>query len=275
MTMEKDPGKDSFRIGVFDSGIGGLTVMQQLMHKLPHESIIYFGDTARVPYGGKSPDIITRYSIENTIFLLEKNIKLLVIACNTVDSTALQKLRQIFNIPIIGVIQPGAEKAASVTRNQHIAVLGTKATIQSHAYQKEIQRLLPQSTVIPIACPLLVPLVEEQFIGHPGTHLIIRSYLEPLKRHNIDTLLLGCTHYPLLKELIQQEIGTHVKVVDSASTCADKVLWTLEKLQLEKKQSQKPSYEYYVSDDPEKFKNVAESLFKCKVENVTVHIPGH
>lgn len=247
-------------IGIFDSGVGGLTVMQQLMSVLPCERLIYFGDTARVPYGNKGVETIVRYSIENTISLLEKNIKLLVVACNTASAVALPKLRQLFNIPIIGVIDPGAQRAVAVTNNQRIAVLGTKRTIQSEAYQKAIHKLTPHAYILPIACPLFVPLVEERWHDHPASRLIIQEYLSPIHEQNIDTILLGCTHYPLLSSLIRQEIGEKIYIVDSASTCAHQVL----KLLVEKQQLSpvlQGQHQYYVSDDPEKFHLLAESLF--------------
>lgn len=247
-------------IGIFDSGVGGLTVMQQLMHTLPHERFIYFGDTARVPYGNKSSQTVIRYSIENTICLLEKNIKLLIIACNTVSAFALPKLRQLFNLPIIGVIDAGAEKAAAITRNRRIAVLGTKGTIQSGAYQTAIRKLIPQAFVLPIACPLFVPLVEERWLDHPATYLIVQEYLRPIHEQEIDTVLLGCTHYPLLSSLIQQELGKEVSLVDSASTCAHQVAHLLKRHQLLSPVMQ-GQHQYYVSDDPEKFRSLAERLF--------------
>jgi glutamate racemase len=257
---------EKHHIGIFDSGVGGLTVMQQIAQMLPQESMIYFGDTARVPYGGKSRETIIRYSIENTIFLMEKNIKMLVIACNTASAFALQKLRQIFHIPIIGVIEPGAETAVSVSRTGRIAVLGTKGTIQSGAYQTEIQRLLPTATIIPIACPLLVPLVEERWLDHPATRLIIQEYIGSLHNQEIDTLLLGCTHYPFLKTLIQEEVGPRVTLVDSASTCAQKVASILKEQKLN---AQGPGmHRYFVSDDPDKFKELGEKLFGTSLSHV-------
>lgn len=255
-------------IGMFDSGIGGLTVMQKVMQALPDESIVYFGDTARVPYGGKSRETIVRYSIENSIFLLEKNIKILVIACNTAASAALSKLCTIFNIPVIGVIEPGAEKAVSVTRNGRIAVLGTKATINSGAYQKEIQSLLPGVTVIPVACPLFVPLVEEGMINHSFARAIIKEHLAPLKNQDVDTIMLGCTHYPILKELIQDEVGSHVVLVDSATTCAEKVADILRHQALDAPKGSSPDYRYFVSDDPIKFRDAAEKIFGQPVSHV-------
>ena len=256
-------------IGIFDSGVGGLTVMQQLMHVLPNEHFIYFGDTARVPYGNKSAHTIMRYSIENTICLLEKNIKLLIIACNTASAFALPKLRQLFNIPIIGVIEAGAEEAVASTRNQRIAILGTKGTIQSGAYQAAIQRLAPHAFILPIACPLLVPLVEEQWLDHPATQLIIQEYLRPIHVHNIDTLLLGCTHYPLLKACLRQEVGKEVVIVDSASTCAHHTAHLLQQHQLSSLRQQ-GEHQYYVSDDPIKFRSLAERLFHHNP--ITVHL---
>lgn len=243
-------------IGMFDSGVGGLTVMQEFKKQMPSTGIIYFGDTAKVPYGGKSPETIIRYSIENAIFLLEKNIKILVIACNTVSAIALEKLRHIFKIPIIGVIDPGAENASAVTRNQRIAILGTKATIDSEAYQTAIKKRLPEAVLFPLACPLFVPLVEERFFTHPAARMIVKEYLSPLKDQNIDTILLGCTHYPFLRDLIREEMGELVSVVDSASMCAKQAAGLLKDELYKISQD-----EYYVSDDPVKFKILAEGLF--------------
>ena len=259
--------KQHYQIGVFDSGVGGLTVVQQLIQKLPHESLVYFGDTARVPYGGKSKQTIIRYSIENAMFLLEKNIKLLVVACNTASAFAIHKLRKIFNIPVVDVIEPGADKAVAVTRHKRIGVLGTRGTIQSGVYQHEIQRRLPDAVVFPMACPLLTPLVEEQCLHHPATKLILKDYLNPLKENRIDTLLLGCTHYPLLRPLIEQEMGSDVTIVDSASTCAEKVAAVLQQHQLQSL-SRQATYQYYVSDDPKRFQETGEMLFGRPMEHV-------
>lgn len=265
--MEK---RKEYHIGVFDSGVGGLTVMQQLRIALPSESMIYFGDTARLPYGSKSRETVIRYSIENAVFLMEKKIKLLVVACNTACSVALEKLQEIFNIPIVGVIVPGAEKAVSVTSHGRIAVLGTKGTIQSGAYQQEILRLMPEAHVIPIACPLFVPLTEERFLSHPASQLIVKEYLKPLKEQHVDTLLLGCTHYPLMRDLIEQEISSDVKIVDSASTCAEKVDAILTQHKM-KNCNSKPNYQYFASDDPDKFRDLAEKLFGESIPVVKSH----
>ncbi len=253
---------------MFDSGIGGLTVMQKVQEVLPDESIVYFGDTARIPYGAKSRETIIRYSIESAIFLFEKNCKVLVIACNTAASAAMVKLCSVFNIPIIGVIEPGAERAVSVTRNQRIGVLGTKATIHSGAYQREIQRILPQATVFSIACPLFVPFVEEGMVDHPCTRAIVKEYLAPLKKQEIDTVVLGCTHYPLLRHLIQEELGPLVTLVDSASTCAEKVSATLRTHALAAPTGSERQHQYFVSDDPEKFRQSAEKIFGHTIPHV-------
>lgn len=260
------------RIGLFDSGFGGLTVMQQIVKQLPHEELIYLGDTARLPYGNKSPATIIKYSIDNAVFLLEKRIKLLVVACNTASAHALAKLRQIFNIPLIGVIEPGAHQAVAVTRNQRIGVLGTKGTIQSGSFEAAIKQRLPQAEVFSAACPLLVHLVEEQLHDHPATRLIIRDYIKPLKAQGIDTLLLGCTHYPLLRDLIQDEIGPTVTLVDSASTCAAEVERLLKEEQLQRSAHPSPSHRFFVSDDPEKFALLGSGFLGRPISGVELAI---
>lgn len=254
-------------IGIIDTGVGGLTVMKQIMNALPNESLIYFGDTARVPYGGKSRETIIRYSIENVIFMMQKNIKMLVIACNTISAYALEKLKQIFNIPIIGVISPGAKRAAQVTTKERITVIGTKATINSGEYTREIQSLLPTSTVFSIPCPLFVPLVEEQFFSHQATRLIIREYLQPLKQQKVDTLLLGCTHYPLIQHIIREEVDQEITIIDSATTCAEEVAATLNNLSLQS-DNNRPQYMYYVSDDPLKFRMTGKTFLGNDIHKV-------
>ena len=255
-------------IGMFDSGLGGLTVMQQIVNKLPNEDIIYFGDTARVPYGGKSRETIIRYSIENAIFLIERNIKVLVVACNTATSHGLEKLQHIFNIPIIGVIDPGAERAVKASSNKRIAVLGTKGTIQSQAYQNAILQRAPDAVIFPIACPLFVPLVEEGCLDHPAAHLIVREYLKTLKEENIDTILLGCTHYPLMTKLIRAEVGDDIVIVDSAISCAEKIASLLNELDLTNENDNIPSYRYFVSDDAHKFQTLGSSFLGLPIKHV-------
>lgn len=256
------------RIALFDSGVGGLTVMKEVMRVLPHEDLIYFGDTARVPYGGKSSETIIRYAIESAIFLMQQQIKMLVIPCNTVSAYALDKLREIFKIPILGVIEPGVAKVIETTRGGRIAVLGTKATIQSGSYPAQIQRQLPHAFVSSIACPLFVPLVEEMFLSHAATKLIVQEYLKPLQEQKIDTLLLGCTHYPLLKHLIQEEVGPSVTIVDSATTCADTVAAMLQKQKLLRKPKKPGQHKFFVSDDPKKFQLLGQTFLGMPIEQV-------
>lgn len=257
-------------LGMFDSGIGGLTVMQQLVRVLPHENIIYFGDTARLPYGAKSPETIVRYSIENATFLIQKEVKVLVIACNTASAHALESLQQRFSLPVIGVIEPGAESAVQATKNGRIGVLGTNGTINSQSYQKAILKLAPMAQIFPIACPLFVPFVEENCIDHPAMHLIVQEYLRPLKEKGIDTLLLGCTHYPLLKILIQKEMGEGVTIVDSATSCAEKVSETLSRGSLNRSSEKLSNYHYFVSDDPDKFRVSGSSFLGMPIDNVSL-----
>lgn len=255
-------------IGVFDSGIGGLTVVQQLIKLLPGEQIHYFGDTARMPYGEKSSETIRRFAIENTIFLMHSNIKLLVVACNTASAHSIHKLRQLFNVPMVDVVEAGVNQVVSVTKNQQIAVLGTKGTIHSNVYQREILSRLPDANVISVACPLLAPLVEENFVGHPAARLIVSEYLAPLKNTSVDTVLLGCTHYPLLAPLIREELPG-IEIVDSAVSCAAMVAALLAELNLEAKDSfGKSAHRFYVSDDPQKFCRLATHFLGSPLEHV-------
>lgn len=255
-------------IGMFDSGVGGLSVMRQVTRALPNEHIVYFGDTARLPYGSKSREAIIRYSIENVVFLMEQEIKILIVACNTASAHALDKLQNIFNIPIIGVIEPGAERAAQMTRTGNIAVLGTKGTISSGAYQREIQKFLPKATITPIACPLFVHLVEEGFAAHEAARLVVREYLKPLHNSKIDTLILGSTHYPLLRSVIEEELDHRVTIVDPALTCAEKVTTILKERQLNSKKPQQGPHKYFVSDDPQKFRQLGQEFLGMPLEHV-------
>src|SRR4051812_4127255 len=201
-------------IGVFDSGIGGLTVVRELMRQLPQESVVYFGDTARVPYGPKSPDTVRRYSREIASFLLKQQAKAIVIACNTATAHALSVLREEFSVPVIGVVEPGARAAARATSGGRIGVIGTAGTVASGAYDRAIRAILPDARVVTKACPLLVPLVEEGWIDHPVTAQVAREYLAPLMDEQIDTLVLGCTHYPLLKDVLCRALGRGVTLID-------------------------------------------------------------
>ena len=207
-------------IGVFDSGIGGLTVVKALRDRLPNETIVYLGDTARVPYGPKSPETVQRYALELAHMLMQKNAKALVVACNTVSSVALPLLTRKFPVPVIGVIEPGARAALQATRNQHVGVIGTRATIRSGAYEKALRATDNNVRVSSRACPLLVPLIEEGLLDDDVTDRVIVRYLEPLLADGIDTLVLGCTHYPLLSAAIARALGREITLVDSAENCA-------------------------------------------------------
>jgi glutamate racemase len=253
-------------IGIFDSGLGGLTVMQQIMNALPNENLIYFGDTARVPYGEKSPETILRYSIENTEFLLQHQVKAIVIACNTATACALEELRHLYDIPLIGVIEPSVERAIAISRNHKIAVLGTRATINSGIYEREILKRSPQASVISIACPLLVPLVEENFIAHPATRMILKEYLRSLHLEDIDTVVLGCTHYPLLSHLIEDEVGSYRTVINSAAACAEKLRELLTFHQICNDKHEPSSQKFFVSDDPIKFQSLGKQFLGIPIE---------
>ena len=207
-------------IGVFDSGIGGLTVVAELRRVLPHERILYIGDTARVPYGGKSAETVTRYSREISDHLIAEGAKLIVVACNTASALSVPTLAPSIEVPLIGVLEPGASAAVKATKNKVIGVIGTKATIGSSAYKKAICTLDTEMTVSSVACPLLVPLIEEGLFEDDVTSVILQRYLDPMLAEGIDTLVLGCTHYPLLKRVIQRICGPSVTLVDSAENCA-------------------------------------------------------
>src|SRR6266478_7969302 len=211
---------DSRPIGVFDSGIGGLTVVKALCDLLPNEDICYLGDTARVPYGPKSPETVQRYAVELAGMLMRKNAKALVVACNTVSSVALSLLAKKFPVPVVGVIEPGARAALQATRNRHIGVIGTRATIRSGAYEKALRATDNNVRVSSRACPLLVPLIEEGLLNDDVTDQVIARYLQPLLADGIDTLVLGCTHYPLLTDAIARMLKRQVILVDSAQNCA-------------------------------------------------------
>lgn len=265
-------------IGVFDSGIGGLTVVKRLASTLPNEDIIYFGDTARVPYGSKSNSTVIEYSIQDTNFLLGKNVKAVIVACNTASSVAINDLKEKFDIPIIGMIEPGAEMAIRETKNKRIGVIGTRSTIGNQAYSKEIKRLDNNVKVFEKACPLFVPLAEEGWIGHKATYEIAEEYLEELRNLEIDTLVLGCTHYPILAGVIQKVMGDYLNLIDSGVASAELVKNELQEKGLENDKQEKGKSEFYVSDIPTTFKTVAElflgrpvnEVHKVSLETLTV-----
>lgn len=255
-------------IGVFDSGIGGLTVVKHLLSVLPNENIVYFGDTARVPYGSKSNSTVIEYSIQDTNFLLNKNVKLVVAACNTASSIALADLQKRYEIPIIGVIQPGAQMAVNETISGRVGVIGTRATISNQAYSKAIKALAKNIHVFEKACPLFVPLAEEGWTKHKASYEIAEEYLRELREKKIDTLVLGCTHYPILAEVIQEVIGANVKLIDSGVAAAEVVKSQIHQIGLESNRSAKGELDLYVSDVAIKFQEVAELFLGRNVNRV-------
>jgi glutamate racemase len=257
--------KNNSPIGVFDSGIGGLTVLQEIIREMPEESTIYLGDTARVPYGTRSAETVMRYSFDNTRFLSSKDIKLLVVACNTASSVSLDAIKNTVSIPVIGVIEPGAKAAAKATRNKKIGVIGTEATVKSNAYTKAIKAIDDSIEVFSIACPLFVPLVEEGWVEGQITTLIVSRYLDEMKDKGIDTVVLGCTHYPLLKKVIAGVMGSGVRLIDSAIETSLEIRRTLELLDLKKKQKDAPFRKFFVTDSPERFLKVGEKFLGQKI----------
>jgi len=258
-------------LGVFDSGIGGLTVARALFERLPRESIIYFGDTARVPYGPKSPDTVRRYSAEILAYLLHRGVKAVVVACNTSTAHALGYLQSHSSVPVVGVIEPGARAAVAATRTGTIGVIGTAGTIASGAYERAIKALRPDARVYSQPCPLFVPLVEEGWFEHPAAELIARDYLAPLQRAKVDVLVLGCTHYPLLKPLLARVMagGPDVKLVDSAEETATAVSKELERLNL-LANGGAHDHRFVVSDDEPHFRKVGALFLGAKLKQVEV-----
>lgn len=254
-------------IGVFDSGVGGLTVVKELIRNLPGENIIYFGDTARVPYGIKSKETVIRFSIENILFLLKHEVKLICVACNTVSSVALPVIKNHFRVPLVGVLSPGVREAVYATRNKRIGVIGTKGTISSRSYENEIRHLDSAVKVTSVACPLFVPFVEEGWHSGEVVLQVARAYLKPLKEARVDTVILGCTHYPLLKPVIRQVLGKRVTLIDSAKQVAIEVKNILASGgMLNKGRSGK--HKFYVSDNPEWFCGLAERFLGRRIYNV-------
>ena len=260
--------KKTSPVGVFDSGVGGLTVAREIMRNLPNEDIVYFGDTARVPYGSKSKDNIIRYSRQIIHFLQTKGVKAIVIACNTASALALETVKEEFDIPIIGVVEPGARAALAVTETKKIGVIGTEATVRSAMYEKIIQGTRPDVTVLAKACPLFVPLVEEGFKKHHVTDEIIDFYLSSLKESDIDALILGCTHYPLLRSKIREYVGEKITLVNPAYETAMDLKVILQENDMENPdvEGDHGSYSFYVSDAADKFKQFANSILPYDIE---------
>ncbi len=261
-------GRDNRPIGVFDSGLGGLTVVKELIKQLPGEDIIYFGDTARVPYGTKSRQAIIRFSIENALFLLKHNVKLIVVACNTSSSVSLNALRRNFKVPILGVINSGALEATTITKNRKIGVIGTAATIKSSAYTKQILKADSRFKVFSQSCPLFVPLAEEGWLDGEIVHDIAQIYIAPLRKKGIDTLILGCTHYPLLKNAIAKVAGKAISLVDSAVSITRSVKLLLEKEEMLNKNQKKGRANFFVTDAPIHFKDIGEKFLGKELINV-------
>ncbi len=247
-------------IGVFDSGVGGLTVVREILARLPDEEIVYFGDTARVPYGSKSEGTITKFGLQAASFLISKGVKLIVVACNTVSSNSLETLEQSLEIPIIGVIRPGAEAACAATKTGRVGVIGTVATVESRAYEEAIRSISPEVDVLSRSCPLFVPLVEEGWIDHEATYLVAREYLAPFKEKGIDTLVLGCTHYPLLKGPISRVMGEGVALIDSAEETASEVEEVLSERGILTRGDSPAEHSFFLSDIPRKFSEIARFL---------------
>jgi len=260
-------GDNSRPIGVFDSGIGGLTVLKALKEELPGESFIYFGDTARVPYGTKSPPVVKQFSLQNSLFLLKQEVKLIVVACNSASATALQFLRERLSLPIIGVIDPGVKAAIESIVDKPVGIIGTRATINSGAYQCEIIRLKPGTKYIAQPCPLFVPIVEEGLTSGPIAESIVELYLKNLKEAGIGSLILGCTHYPLLKDIIQEYMGNNVGIVDSAKSTARDVSTELKKRNMLNENGDGVR-KIFASDISSGFEELAERFFGEKLPAV-------
>lgn len=255
-------------IGIFDSGVGGLTVLKEIVKALPQEDTIYLGDTARVPYGTKSPETVTRYARQIAGFLVRRDIKLLVVACNTASAVSLEALEAELPIPVVGVIEPGARRAVAVTRSGRVGVIGTEGTIKSSAYTRAIKRLAPEIEVLTQPCPIFVPLAEEGWTDNEVTRLTTIQYLQPLKEAGVDTLVLGCTHYPLLKKVIAEVMGPDVRLVDSAEETARTVADILAERNLLRPATEMGNHHYYVTDVPAGFIKVGNRFLGGRLGDV-------
>lgn len=247
-------------IGIFDSGIGGLTVVKEIIRVLPDENLIYFGDTARVPYGNRGKEVITGFALEITKFLLEKKVKALVVACNTMSAVSLAEIEKISSVPVIGVIKPTIKHAIAITKSKRVGVIGTRATINSKVYEKLIKSENGAIQVYQQSCPLFVPLAEEGYFNHPAAKLIASEYLSKFEEIKIDTLILGCTHYPLLTNLIQNVVGKKITIVDSAKPTAAELKSILIKNNL-LNNSKKATKTFYITDAPERVYQTANLFF--------------
>ena len=255
-------------IGIFDSGVGGLTVASEVVKRLPGEDIIYFGDTGRYPYGSRSPEMVRKFALQNVGFLSRLGVKSIVVACNTASSVALDVLRERFPLPIMGVVEPGARAAVEATKNGILGVVGTRATIKSGSYNQAIKRLDPKLRVIAKPCPLFVALAEEGWTKGEAVELIAEEYLQPLKEKGVDTLVLGCTHYPLLQGVIGEVMGKGVRLIDSAEETSKELKELLKKENLLNPRKEGGEYRFLVTDDPEAFLRVGRSFLKDKITKV-------
>ncbi|MBI4843455.1 MAG: glutamate racemase [Nitrospirae bacterium] len=254
-------------IGIFDSGVGGLTVMKEVMRELPAEDIIYLGDTARVPYGARSPETVTKYSLECARFILSKGIKLLIVACNTSSSVSLGRISEEVPVPVVGVVNPGARAAAFMTEHKNIAVIGTETTIRSGSYEKAIKAIDGSINVTGIACPLFVPLVEEGWVEGEITTLVVRKYLAPLREGSFDALVLGCTHYPMIKDIISSVAA--IPLIDSAVETAKEARRILLEKGLLREGNTGPSRKFFVTDSPDKFARTGMGFLGSGISNIT------
>lgn len=254
-------------IGIFDSGIGGLTTCRALKEALPGHDMIYFGDTARTPYGTKSHETVVRYSLENAKFLIEMGAEMIVVGCNTASSVAPEAIREAFDLPVFEVVTPAVEQALAASRKKQIGVIGTRGTIASGVYEERIKAIAPNATVHSNPCPLLVPLVEEGWFSRPETRRIVKSYIHPLRVRQIDTLILGCTHYPMLQEIIAEKAGRRVTIINSGSAVAQKVKSFVEETPAWREKAGRGGNDrFFVSDLTPQFKSIAESILHQKVE---------
>jgi glutamate racemase len=253
-------------IGIFDSGVGGLTVVRAILEEIPGYDIVYFGDTAHTPYGTKSSETVVGYTIKNIEFLLSQGARIIVIACNTASSVATAEVLERFSVPIFEVITPAVERALHISKNFNFGVIGTRATVTSRIYEKKIMEKQPQARVYSVACPLLVPLVEEGWLSKPETSMIVKKYLLPLKIRQIDTLILGCTHYPLLKKVIQRKIGRRVQLIDSSISVSGSVRTFLARnAEVDQQLGQNGKLMLFVSDMTDQFQKIAEMTLNADV----------
>lgn len=261
-------------IGVFDSGLGGLTVAAEVMRQLPAEGLIYFGDTARVPYGPKAPSTVRRYSREIASFLEREGVKAIVVACNTATAHALTALRAELHVPVIGVIEPGARAAVAATRSGNVGVIGTAGTIRSGAYERAIRELAPDARITVQPCPLFVPLVEEGWLDKDATRLVAEEYLEPLIDAGVDSVVLGCTHYPLLKPMLAAVLGNGVQLIDSAAETAAETRRILAERALEARSTHEPLRRFVASDDSSQFLRLGRRFLGRALDAVELHTFG-